>query len=138
MLKLLRSENPDVRRETAEAWARYETKIALLECSDERLTTMFDDWDPYAYALIENHYLSQGCFLEEGQLFRDAGRLEDIPITLLNGRYDVICPPITAYRLHQLLPHSKLVIVESAGHSVPARVIVQAVKDVAAQTRRGR
>ncbi len=133
VLKLLRSEDPEVRCETAEAWARYETKIALLECSDERLMTMFYDWDPYAYALIENHYLSRACFLEEGQLFRDVDRIKDIPITIVNGRYDVICPPITAYRLHQLLPQSKLVIVEAAGHSIPAEVTVQAIKDVAAQ-----
>jgi proline iminopeptidase len=48
---------------------------------------------------------------------KGADRLEDIPITLVNGRYDVICPPITAYRLHKKLPRSKLVIVEKAGHS---------------------
>jgi proline iminopeptidase len=60
--------------------------------------------------------MTNGCFLEEGQLLRDADRLKDIPITLVNGRYDMICPPVTAYRLHKKLPHSKLVIVEGAGH----------------------
>jgi proline iminopeptidase len=77
-----------------------------------------EDWDAYAYALIENHYLAHGCFLEEGQLLRDLDRIKDVPMTLVNGRYDVICPPVTAYRLHERLPNSKLIIVERAGHAL--------------------
>ena len=61
--------------------------------------------------------MANNCFLEEGQLLQNADKLKDIPIILVNGRYDVICPPIAAYRLHQKLPKSKLFIVERAGHS---------------------
>lgn len=117
LLELLRSEDPEVRRETAQAWDRYETTVAFLQCTPEQLAAL-EDWDPHAYALIESHYLAHGCFPEEGQLWRDVDRLKDIPITLVNGRYDVICPPITAYRLHERLPNSKLVIVERAGHAL--------------------
>jgi proline iminopeptidase len=117
LLELLRSGDPEVRRKTAQAWDRYETTVAFLRCPQEQLEAL-EDWDPYAYALIENHYLAHGCFLEEGQLWRDVDRLKDIPITLVNGRYDVICPPITAYRLHERLPNSKLDIVEQAGHAL--------------------
>jgi proline iminopeptidase len=56
------------------------------------------------------------CFLEKGQLLRNAGRIRDIPVVMVNGRYDVICPPVTAYRLHQVLPKSELIITESSGH----------------------
>jgi proline iminopeptidase len=117
VLERLRSEDSAVRRETSQAWARYEMTIAFLECPQERLAGL-KNWDAYAYALIENHYLANGCFLEEGQLWRDVDRLKDIPIILVNGRYDVICPPITAYRLHKRLPKSKLIIVERAGHAL--------------------
>jgi proline iminopeptidase len=61
--------------------------------------------------------MANGCFLEEGQLLRDAGKIRDIPAVIVNGRYDVICPPRTAYLLHKALPKSQIWIVESAGHS---------------------
>jgi proline iminopeptidase len=66
---------------------------------------------------IDCHYASNGFFLEEGRLLRAAAKLEDIPITIINGRYDMVCPPVTAWRLNQRLPKSKLIIVEEAGHS---------------------
>jgi proline iminopeptidase len=91
--------------------------VAYLRCPQEQLAAI-EDWDAYAYAPIENHCLANGCFLEEGRLWRDVDRLKEIPITLVNGRYDVICPPITAYRLHKRLPNSRLVILEHAAHVV--------------------
>ena len=69
---------------------------------------------------------------EDGQLLRDAHKLEDIPITIINGRYDMICPPVTAYRLHKLLPKSKLIIVEEAGHSEGEEGITRALVEAVA------
>ena len=43
--------------------------------------------------------------------------LKNIPITIIQGRYDMVCPPKTAYDLKKQLPHSELVIVPDAGHS---------------------
>ena len=126
-LDLMQSDDPETRRTTARMWAKYETKIAYLHYPDEKLVDPFGDWNPFAFSLIENHYMANRCFLEEGQLLRHASRLGGIPITLINGRYDVICPPLTAYRLHQHLPKSKLVIVESAGHSSREEGIRQAL-----------
>jgi proline iminopeptidase len=61
--------------------------------------------------------MAHGAFIEEGQLLRNAINIAHIPTVIINGRYDFICPPKTAYKLHQVLPKSKLVIVEGAGHS---------------------
>lgn len=70
--------------------------------------------------------------LEEGQLLRDAGRLKHVPTVIVNGRHDVITPPITAWKLHKALPKSQIWIVESAGHagSEPgiAAALVRAVR----------
>jgi len=117
ILALLQSDDPAVRRRFAVAWTRYELKMSRLHWPDKQLLGVDDDWNPYAFALLENHYMANRCFLQEDQLCHDAARLKDIPITMVNGRYDVLCPPATAYRLHRLLPKSKLVIVEEAGHS---------------------
>jgi proline iminopeptidase len=56
-------------------------------------------------------------FLEPDQLLRDAGRLVNIPAVIINGRYDMACPPVSAFRLHERMPLSELKIVEMAGHS---------------------
>jgi proline iminopeptidase len=72
----------------------------------------------YTLALIENHYMANGCFLEEGELLENVDRIKEISTVLVNGRYDMICPPVNAYRLHRRLNKSRLEIIEEAGHSM--------------------
>ena len=81
--------------------------------------------NPYAFARLENYYMANGCFLKEGQLLDNAPKLKDIPIVMVNGRYDVICPPINAYRLKQKLPHAKVILAEGAGHWMGEKPIEQ-------------
>lgn len=50
-------------------------------------------------------------------------KIAHIPTFMVNGRYDVICPSRNAYRLHELLPESELVIAEAAGHWMGERPI---------------
>lgn len=118
LLKLVQSEDKAQRAKYSLLWTKYEYKIGALETPDELIAEL-DDVDPiefYAFALMENYYMANSCFLEEGQLLKDAHKIRDIPVVLVNGRYDMICPPINAYRLHQKLSRSKLLIVEGAGH----------------------
>lgn len=117
LLEKIQRSDAITRKKYALAWATYEIKIALLQISDRAVAGIFEEWDPYDFALLENYYMANACFLEEGQLLDNADKLKEIPITIVNGRYDVICPPITAYKLHKKLPLSKLIIVERAGHS---------------------
>jgi proline iminopeptidase len=97
-------------------WAAYEIKISGLDVPDDTVEDILRNSNPVALGLLENHYMAHGCFLEEGQLLADADRISHIRTIIVNGRYDMICPPISAYRLHRKLPNSKLVIAEKAGH----------------------
>ena len=118
-LELLETADSTERMRISNAWVKYEVKIASLEVSDVWLDSVFGgeaSEEGLSMSLLENYYIANGCFMEEGQLLRDLDKIADIPITFVNGRYDMICPPITAYRLHQRLPNSKLVIAEGAGH----------------------
>ncbi len=117
VLSLLESPDEQVRTQAARAWAQYEFTLAYLTANDEELQKDLDANDPYALSHIENHYMAHGCFLEEGQLLRDAGKLKDIPTILVNGRYDMLCPPKYAWLLHQALPQSQLWIIDQAGHA---------------------
>ena len=109
------------------AWARYEGRISGLEVPADLIENWIRNYNPYAFSLFENYYMANGCFLEEGQLLRDAKKITHIPTIIVNGRYDVICPPITAYRLHKLLPQSKLIIAEGAGHWMGEKPIESAL-----------
>ncbi len=133
LLAKLKSPDARVREQAAWAWTRYESKLAFLNISDEDIDKWLNDYNPFAFALLENHYMANRCFLAEGQLLKNAGRIAAIPAVIVNGRYDVICPPYTAYRLHKKLPKSKLLIVDASGHSSAEpgirAALLQAVRD---------
>lgn len=63
---------------------------------------------------IEVHYLNNGCFMPDNYILNNAATLT-MPIWLVQGRYDMVCPPATAYKLSQLLPNSHLILTTS-GH----------------------
>jgi proline iminopeptidase len=135
LLAKLKSPDPAVRDKAAWAWTRYESKLAFLAIADSDIDQWLAGYNPFAFALLENHYMANRCFLKEGQLLNDAGRIAAIPAVIVNGRYDVICPPHTASQLHALLPKSKLVIVDASGHSSSEpgvrAALLQAVREFA-------
>jgi len=116
LFSLIESNDPDQRAKYSRLWAAYELKICGLEISNQRVNDILTQMNPYAFARLENYYMANGCFLKEGQLLKNTSKLKDIPIVMVNGRYDVICPPINAFRLKQKLPHAKVVLAEGAGH----------------------
>jgi proline iminopeptidase len=127
LLSLVQSEDSSDRAKYSRVWAEYELKLSSLKFPDEAMDHIFKEFDPYAFALLENFYMANNCFLEEGQLLRDAHKISDIPLVMVNGRYDMVCPPITAYRLHQKLPKSKLIIAEASGHWMGEKGIEKAM-----------
>jgi proline iminopeptidase len=117
ILALLESPDEQMRQKVARTWALYEFNLAYLTANVEEIGKDLDANDPLALSRIENHYMAHNCFLEEGQLLRDATRLKDVPTVLVNGRYDVLCPPKYAWFLRQRLPQSQLWIIDEAGHA---------------------
>ena len=65
-----------------------------------------DDAFALAFARIENHYFVNAGWLEEGQLLRDARRLQAIPGVIVQGRYDIATPAVTAWELHRAWPEA--------------------------------
>ncbi|MEK6643961.1 MAG: prolyl aminopeptidase [Planctomycetota bacterium] len=127
LLDLIRGKDEAKGKEAARVWAAYETKCAGIGITDAEVENILKGWDPHSFSLIENYYMANNCFLDEGQLLRESGRLSGIPTAIVHGRYDVICPPSTAYRLHKALPQSRLIWVEAAGHSGGAPPVVSAL-----------
>jgi proline iminopeptidase len=118
--ELITTMEGNARQRYCRAWAEYEANLAFLQIGDERrkdIETWLSRDDVCTFSLFENYYMMNGCFLEENQLLRDSHRLAGIPTYIVQGRYDVICPPSTAWDLHRSIPGSKLVIADAAGHS---------------------
>ena len=71
-----------------------------------------------ARARVQIHYIKNLCFVGNRDLLAEASqKLSHIPTTIVQGRYDMVCPPISAWELARAMPHAKLVMVPDAGHS---------------------
>jgi len=139
LLELTTSADAAVRDRAVRAWALYETRLSAVGMTRQKAERRLEEWGPdktLPFSRIESHYMANGCFVPEGQLLEDLPRIADVPAIIVQGRYDVICPPATAFRVHQGMPRSRLVIVEDAGHSGFAppvqRALVEAIKAVEA------
>lgn len=137
LLELTTSEDPAVRDRAARAWALYETRMSAVGIGREEAERDLEEWgmaNVLPFSRIESHYMANACFLEEGRLLRDLPRIAAVPAVIVQGRYDVICPPATAWRVHRALPRSRLVLVEDAGHSGWApplrRALVEAIRSL--------
>ncbi|MFC5287400.1 prolyl aminopeptidase [Actinokineospora guangxiensis] len=80
------------------------------------------------FARLALHYFLNHGWLEENQLIRDAPKLAHIPATFIQGRYDAVCPPMTAWDLHQAWPGSTLTILPTAGHTVADPGVLTALR----------
>jgi proline iminopeptidase len=114
---LTTSSDAAARDRAVAAWALYETRISRVGMTDAAAAEALEGYDALGFSRIENHYMANACFLEEGELLRNLGVLAEIPTVIVQGRYDVITPPVTAWRVHRALPRSRLVLVEDGGHS---------------------
>jgi proline iminopeptidase len=115
--KRLTGDDYAVKVEAAKVWSIWEGQTITLLPDTSVSDPHAADAYALAFARIENHYFVHGGWVEDGQLIRDAGKLKDIPGIIIQGRYDMACPPATAWELHKAWPQSELHLVEGAGHA---------------------
>ena len=113
--------------EAAIAWSSWEGQTITL-LPEPETSDRFGEADfAIAFARIENHYFVHAGWLEEGQLLRDAHKLQDIPGTIVHGRYDMPCPARYAWQLHKAWPRADFRLVEGAGHAYSEPGILDAL-----------
>ena len=124
---LLWDDDPDVHGPAAVAWTTWEGVTTSLSFDPSHIEEFSDPNFALAFARIENHYfvnhgfMTEGQlirnanhyfvnhgFMVEGQLLRDAHKLADIPTVIVQGRYDMCCPDVTAVDLSRALPSADL------------------------------
>ena len=78
---------------------------------------MSDPAGALALARLEAHYLAHNAFLENDGLLANIDAIRHLPGVIVQGRYDMVCPPATANRLAEAWPEARLEIIADAGHS---------------------
>lgn len=112
----------------ARAWASWESSVAVVEPNSARMAPGGEY--ARAFARLENHYFVNNAFLDhEHAILNNLDRLKDIPGVIVQGRYDMICPPCSAQKLADGWPRANLQMIPLAGHAMSEPGITKALID---------
>ena len=131
--------DPRVHGPAAQAWDGYESACSTLLPRPEGSTRPDGAAGALAIARIEAHYFVHDAFLARNELLDGVARIRHLPCTIVQGRYDIICPPESAHALWRAWPEAEYIVVPDAGHSVrepgTTRELVAAVQRMQARFR---
>jgi proline iminopeptidase len=120
----LNHELPEIRSAAANSWASYEARSVSLRTNAAApvpaaapVLSASASLSAVGLARLEVHYMRSNQFVPDDALLRGVERIRHIPCAIVQGKYDLLCPPITAAALHSAWPESTLQIIEDAGHS---------------------
>ena len=117
--KRLTSPDDKTRYDAAKRWAKWEASTSKLIPNKDSLHHFDDIKTAEAFSRIECHYfINKGFFEYDGWILDHVDTLSSIPISIVQGRYDVVCPMQSAWDLHKKISHSKLYIIPDSGHSM--------------------
>ena len=138
----LEGDDPHIRHAAACIWHDYEMAFSRLAPPSLSLPAGFDDPTlagrptPRTPA-VEWHYFKNDCFLAENALLNGAGALAGIPGVIVQGRYDLLCPPRTAHALAESWREAELRLIPASGHSLSEPAIMQGVLEAIDRLGRG-
>ena len=117
--KRLMSGDLALQTEYARTWARWEGSTATLRADPRPRPGFGDAAYARAFSRIECHYFyNKGFLREDGQILKRIGAIADTPGVIVQGRYDMVCPPLSAFRLKEAWPRADLRIIGDAGHAL--------------------
>jgi proline iminopeptidase len=112
----LTSSDKEEQLRAAKAWSKWEGDIVTLLPSPETIEHFTSPEVAVAVSRIENHYMANHGWLEEGQLLKGARKLKGIPGVIVQGRHDTCTPPVAAWRLKEAWPEVELNLIPDGGH----------------------
>ena len=121
----LTSSDSSLRKKASIAWTKWELSTSHLIKKD--INNKFDSDNNFsdAFARIECHYFINNIFLDDNFILKNINKIELIPTTIIQGRYDIVCPMRSAWDLQKKLKNSKLIIVPDSGHSMSEKGITK-------------
>jgi proline iminopeptidase len=121
------SEDPEVWRPAARAWSVYEGSCARLLPDAATIADFGSDAVSLGIGRLEAHYFLHQGFLAPEQLLLGLPKISHLPAVIVQGRYDMVCPPASAWRLAGAWPQARLRMIPDAGHSAHEPGIMQAL-----------
>ena len=117
--EIFKSDNTEKKLNAAIAWSRWEGSTSSLSYNPDMANSFSDPRFALAFALIENHYFVNKGFLEHENQLIESGIdiIRNIPTTIVQGRYDIVCPMTTAWELSKNWPEANLIVAPSSGHT---------------------
>jgi proline iminopeptidase len=126
--ELLADPDPLVRNGAAIAWATSEAMCLGIRYRADEVAVLEDPAEAYTTARIEHHYFAHNAWLDGEQLIAQASMtLQNIRTVIVQGRYDMVTPPITAVELARAMPGAELIMIDDAGHAFDEPGIVDAL-----------
>jgi proline iminopeptidase len=124
----LTSDDEAVRLEAARAWSVWEGSTSKLIPDPNLINDFSEPHKALSLARIEAHYFINNSFFEtDNYLIENVGKIRHIPAVIVQGRYDVVCPIMSAWELHRAWPEAEFIVVGDAGHSVTEPGIASAL-----------
>lgn len=114
--KRIFSDDMDISVPAATRWNEYESSIMSLLPGDGNGTPVTAEVQ-LARARVQIHYIKHQCFVGQRDMLKETRQLGHIPTIIVQGRYDMVCPPLTAWQLWQCMPHAEFHMIADAGHS---------------------
>ncbi len=124
---ILTGDDEKLKQQAAVAWSVWEASTSKLFVDKKSIDRYGEDKFSLAFARIECHYFKNKLFIEEAQLLKEADKIKDIPGVIVQGRYDMVCPAVSAWDLHKVWPKAELDIIADAGHSISEPGILEAL-----------
>ena len=117
--EILTGDDHSKKIEAAKAWSTWEGSTVRLMQDKNFISDFSDEKFAEAFARIECHYFMNNCwFNSNNHLIENVDKIRHIPGVIIHGRYDIICPVVQAWDLHQAWPEADLHIIPDAGHSI--------------------
>ena len=115
--ELLTDPNPDTHMPAARIWSVYEGSCSTLLPNPSVVANFGSDRVALGLSRIEAHYFKHQIFLDNNFLLNNVGKIRHIPTTIVQGRYDAVCPIVSADDLVRVFPEANYHIINDAGHS---------------------
>ncbi|KAG1647899.1 putative proline iminopeptidase [Nymphon striatum] len=134
--KRVSSDDINISHPASAAWNNYESSIMRLDPAQGQSApapsksaeeVQAGKAADVSRARVQIHYIRNQCFIDGNAILKAAEQLSHIPTVIVQGRYDMVCPPQTAWLLSRAMPHAKHIIVQDAGHSAMEPGVISAL-----------
>lgn len=125
--KRLTDPDPAIHVPVARAWAHYEAACSTLLPNEGLINSFESDAVALSLSRIEAHYFQNNIFLPENSLLDNLHKIRHLPAVIVQGRYDAVCPIVTADELARAWPEAFYEVIPDAGHSAFEPGIAQAL-----------